>query len=134
MPKMRQLGKNKKRTNCEKVFPKQRKVSVFLIHFNIRCLQKHIDELNSVLASFKNQPEIVAISETKIIERKINRNIDLDGYNFIQCDSVTRAGGVGLYIKNTLAYKIHELALARTRLLTIFILTLKKVIKVRSAL
>ena len=43
-----------------------------------------------------------------LIERKINRNIDLDGYNFIHCDSVTRAGGVGLYIKNTLAYKIQE--------------------------
>ena len=50
----------------------------------------------------------MAISETKIIEGKINRNINLDGYDFIHCDSVTRAGVVGLYIKNTLAYKIHE--------------------------
>ena len=50
----------------------------------------------------------MAISETKIIEGKINRNINLDGYNFIHCDSETRAGGVGLYIKNTSAYKIHE--------------------------
>ena len=86
-------------------FNKKRK-EIFLI--NIRSLQKHIDELNSVLASFKNQPEIVAISENKIIEGKINRNINLDGYNFIHCGSVTRAGGVGLYIKNTLAYKIDE--------------------------
>ena len=81
---------------------------MFLIHFNIRSLQKHIDELNSVLASFKNQPEIVAISETKIIEGKIIQNINLYDYSFIHCDSVTRAGGVGLYIKNTLEYKIHE--------------------------
>ena len=77
-------------------------MEIFLIHFIIRSLQKHIDELNSVISSFKNQSEIVAISETKIIEGKFNRNIYFDGYNFIHCDSVTRAGGVGLYIKNTL--------------------------------
>ena len=68
-------------------FNKKRK-EIFLIHFNIRSLQKHIDELNSVLASFKNQQEIVAISETKIIKGKINRNINLDGYIFIHCDRV----------------------------------------------
>ena len=49
-----------------------------------------------------------AISETKLIEGKIDRNINLTGYNFILCDSVARAGGVGLYMKNSLAYKIHE--------------------------
>ena len=88
-------------------FYKKRK-EIFLIHFNIRSLQKYIDELNSVSGSFKNQPDIMAISETKLIEGKINRNINLDGYNFIHCDNVTCVGGVGLYIKNTLAYKIHE--------------------------
>ena len=94
--------------SCQRTTFHKKRMEIFLIHFNIRSLQKHINELNSVLASFKNQPEIVAISETKIIEGKINRNINLDGYNFIHCDSVTRAGGIGLYIKNTLAYKIHE--------------------------
>ena len=52
--------------------------------------------------------EIVAISKTKLIEGKINQNNNLDGYIFNHCDNVTRAGGVGLYIKNTLAYEIHE--------------------------
>ena len=50
----------------------------------------------------------MAISETKIIEGKINRNINFDGSNFIHCDSVTHAGWIGLYIKNILAYKIHK--------------------------
>ena len=45
-------------------FNKKSKV-IFLIHFNIESLEKHIDELNPVLASFKNQSEIVAISENK---------------------------------------------------------------------
>ena len=37
---------------------------------------------------------MAALSETKLLEGKINRNINLDGYNFIHCDSVTRAGEV----------------------------------------
>ena len=88
-------------------FNKKRK-EIFVIYFSVGSLQKHIDELNSVLVFFKNQPEIVAISEIKTIKRKINQNINLDGYNFIHCYSVTRAGGIGLYINNILAYKIHE--------------------------
>ena len=38
---------------------------LFLTHFNVRSLQKHIDQLNNCLVGFKNQPDIVAISETK---------------------------------------------------------------------
>ena len=49
---------------------------------------------------FKNQPEVVAISETKLIEGKISRNNNLDNHNFIHCDYVTRVDGVGPYIKN----------------------------------
>ena len=33
-----------------------------------------IDSLNNLLSSFKNQPDIVAISETKLQKEKINRN------------------------------------------------------------
>ena len=80
---------------------------MFLIHFNIRSLQKHIDELATYLAGCKNQPEIVAISETKLREGNINRNIDLEGYSFIHSDSKTCAGGVGMYIKNTLKYSVN---------------------------
>ena len=39
--------------------------SLLLIHFNVRSLQKHIVQLNKYLVGFKNQPDIVAISETK---------------------------------------------------------------------
>ena len=42
---------------------------LFLIHFNVCSLQKHIDQfLNNYLVGFKNQPDIVAISETKLKE------------------------------------------------------------------
>ena len=81
---------------------------LFLIHFNIRSLQKHIDELTNYLSGFKNQPEIIAISETKLREGNLNRNIDLKGYNFVHSDSKTFAGGEGIYIKNTLNYGVNQ--------------------------
>ena len=39
---------------------------LFLIRFNVCSLQKHIDEFNNYFVGFKNQPDIVAISETKL--------------------------------------------------------------------
>ena len=81
---------------------------LFLIHFNLRSLQKNIDKLCDYLAGFKNQPEIVAISETKLREGYINRNIELEGYTFFHSDSKTQAGGVGIYIKNSLQYSINQ--------------------------
>ena len=50
-------------------------------------------------------PDIIAISETKITYGQILVNVDINGYEFIHCDSTTKAGGVGIYIKKTLPYK-----------------------------
>ena len=81
---------------------------LFVIHFNVRSIQKNIDSLNNLLSSFKNQPDIVAISETKLQKEKINRNFNLDGYTFIHDDSTTNAGVVGLHIKNTIKFKLNQ--------------------------
>ena len=45
--------------------------------------------------------DIVAISETKL---KSNFSTHLEGYNFIQENSNTNAGGVGMFIKDTINY------------------------------
>ena len=50
-------------------------------------------------------PNIIAISETKITYGQILVNVDINGYDFIRCDSTTKAGGVGIYVKKTLPYK-----------------------------
>ena len=81
---------------------------MFLINFYIRTLQKYIDELNTYLLGFKNQPEIVAISETKLRAGAINRNIHLEGYKIIHSGSKTSAGGGALYMKDTLTFSINE--------------------------
>ena len=79
---------------------------LFLVHYNIRSLQKHINELNNIIAGF-DKIKIIGISETKLQEGKIYQNIKLDGYQFIQRDSITSAGGVGLYISNSLVYGVN---------------------------
>jgi len=81
---------------------------LFLIHINIRSIQKNIDALSNYLASLKKQPDIVAISETKLKEDNIYRNINLNGYTFIHKDSKTCAGGVGLYLKNNISYSMNQ--------------------------
>jgi len=65
----------------------------------MHSLQKYFDELNLYLTEFKYQPDLVAISETKLREGNIVQNIELDGYGFLRSDSAICAGGVGLYIK-----------------------------------
>jgi len=81
---------------------------IFLIYFNIRSLQKHIDTLNNFLANFKNQPDIIAISETRLREGKITKkNIELEGYKFICKNSESSAGGVRLYIKNEIIFNLN---------------------------
>ena len=45
----------------------------------------------------KSSPEIIAISETKLQEGNVN-NIGIPGYVFLNFNSPTNAGGVGLYV------------------------------------
>ena len=89
------------------IINKKRQDDFFLMHFNIRSLQTHINELNNIIAGFDDKPKIIAISEIKLQEGKIYRNIKLDVYQFIHRDSITSAGGVGLYISNSLVYSVN---------------------------
>ena len=89
------------------IINKKRQDDLFLMHFNIRSLQKHINELNNIIAGFDDKPKIIAISETKLQEGKIYGNIKLDGYQFIHRDSITSASGVGLYISNSLVFSVN---------------------------
>ena len=48
-------------------------------------------------------PDVIAISETKINENSYV-NINLPGYNFVNSNSKSQAGGVGLYLANKLEF------------------------------
>ena len=56
----------------------------------------------------KKLPDIITITETKLTKNQIVANIDIEGYNFIHSDSSSKAGGVGLYIKDSLTFTLKE--------------------------
>ena len=82
--------------------------NLFLIHFNVRSLQKNLDKLTNYILQMKKLPDIIAITETKLTKNQIVVNINIEGYNFIHSDSSSRAGGVGLYIKDSLTFTLKE--------------------------
>ena len=74
-----------------------------MMHFNIRSLPKNLTSLNDFILTVKETPEIIAISETKLLDENIY-NICIPGYVFLNTNSPTRAGGVGLYISKELTF------------------------------
>ena len=78
---------------------------LFILYFNVRSLQKTIDKLITFLATFSETPDIIAISETKLTQGQPLVNVDITGYDFIHCAGITKAGGVGFYVKQNLSYK-----------------------------
>ena len=82
--------------------------NLFLIHFNVRSLQKNLDKLTNYILQMKKLPDIIAITETKLTKNHIVVNLDIEGYNFIHSDSSSRAGGVGFYIKDSLTFTLKE--------------------------
>ena len=84
---------------------KHKKDDLFIVHFNVQSLQKNIDKLTTLLANVSETPDIIAISETKITYVQPIVNVDITEYDFIHCDSITKAGWVGFYVKQTLPYK-----------------------------
>ena len=75
---------------------KNKSIHLFMIHFNVRSLQKNIDQLSHYLTDLNCKPNVVAVSETKPKENMIHSNIELDGYQFIHRNSHISAGGVGI--------------------------------------
>ena len=69
---------------------------------NIRSLNKNFEKLEELLSVLGKMPEIIAISETKL---NLNLKNFLPRYTFIHNNSQTNAGGVRMFIKDTLSYK-----------------------------
>ena len=78
------------------------------MHFNIRSLQRNFDQKHEILSKLSVQPDIIALTETKLSGNSVYSNIELNGYDFLHADSETLAGGVGLYIQNKLDYSVNS--------------------------
>ena len=84
-----------------------KKMIFSLLHTNLRSLSKNKSKLEEFLIDLDYQPEEIAISETKLSINTIS-NIDIKNYNFLNTDSSTNAGGVGLYLKDTITYRLRN--------------------------
>ena len=78
---------------------------LLIIHFNIRSLEKNIDKMSQYLSELKRQPDVIALTETKLKDNMCG-NIEPAGYKFIHVNSPTLAGGVGFYINKKLKYSV----------------------------
>ena len=81
--------------------------SLFLIHFNIRSLQKNFDLLYEFLQQLTKTPDIICISETRL-KTDLYTNIRLPNYRFICDNSTSNAGGTGIYITNNIKFELLD--------------------------
>ena len=58
--------------------------------------KKNKSLLHDILSTVKTTPDIIAISASKINENT-SANLKIPGYAFVNTNSKTQAGGVGLY-------------------------------------
>ena len=66
-------------------------------------LNKNFDKLEDLLTRLGKLPDVIAITETKLSSKLSSF---LQGYKFEQSNSKTLAGGVGLFIRDSLDYQI----------------------------
>ena len=71
-----------------------------IFHFNISSLQKHIDDLRTLLTCMNYNFDIICISETRLLNEVSLSNIQIDGYDFIHAPNLTQCEWSGMYIKN----------------------------------
>ena len=70
---------------------------MFFLYVNICSLQKNYNELYQFVSELPLKPLTICITETKL-KGIPDVNISLAGCTFIHKNSLTNAGGVGIYI------------------------------------
>ena len=75
----------------------------------MRFLSKNKTIIEELLCELDNFPDILAISETKLIDEKVSC-AKIPNYNFVCSNSSTNAGGVAFHMLNTLQFtRRHDL-------------------------
>ena len=76
-----------------------------LLHLNIRSLNKNYDNLVEFSSTVPAQPHFILLTETKMKGDPFI-NINLLGYNFLHFNSIFNAGGVGVYMLESLQFDV----------------------------
>ena len=80
--------------------------SLFMLHFNIRPLQKNFDTFHEILQLLTTLSQIIGI-----FKRKINdtlTNISIPNYMFLHANSTIHTCDVGLYILSSISHNLLE--------------------------
>ena len=83
------------------------KNNLFTVHINTRSLLKNHDKIKEFLSELNVLPEIISISETKLNSRSTS-NVNIAQYDFLHNNSPSKAGDVGLYVKNNVKYSLSN--------------------------
>ncbi len=85
-----------------------KQIKIKVIHLNIRSLAKKYDQLKLFLTNSNFEPDVILLCETHLNERN-DKMYPLNNYQFISnCRKEKKGGGVGIYIKNDLSFKIRD--------------------------
>ena len=83
---------------------KNSKFSMF--HLNLASLGRHKDELVAILSLFDFEFDVIAVSETRIIDGiDPNYDISLPGYKHYHTPTESDKGGVIIYVKENITVK-----------------------------
>ena len=72
------------------------KDSLILVHLNITSLHKNFDDLPEFVCLLPFKPNVICLSESRIYQPL--KNIQLQGYNFLNAKPGKKAGGVAVYL------------------------------------
>ena len=78
---------------------------------NIRSLanSKNFAKLQIFIDSLCFTPSVIAINETLLRDNGPGPHCDLNGYEFLSnCRNSHKGGGVGLYVHNTVNFKVNS--------------------------
>ena len=80
----------------------------FLFYLNINSSSFHFDELQDLISKSKTEFQITGISKSRLIKpQETTANIQLENYNIEHLQTESVSGGVVLYIKKAINYKLR---------------------------
>ena len=88
---------------------KSKKISLSLLHTNIRSLQKNYNNLHSFLETLNCKFDFIALTETWKNKRKnlTSNELSLSNYSFEELGGSSQNSCCGLYIKKCFNYKVR---------------------------
>ena len=79
---------------------------LFVFHANVSSLNKNLGRVEDLFQKCEKMPDVLGITETRLKDDPFL--VQLTGYRFESHHSQTDAGGVGIYIRDSLQYNIRE--------------------------